>query len=355
MVDQTTMYSVRGRLVMKMAIRSVLYKLTFLSAVLGCVSSSCFGKDSGPLFLEKVIPLPGVEGRIDHFSVDVPGQRLFIAALGNGSVEVLNVRQGERTAEIRELKEPQGVYYDAKTSRLYVATGGDGKLRIYDGKSLTVEETLELGDDADNIRYESQTGDIWVGYGDGGLGIVNSTGQKVGSVALGTHPEAFQFEEGGDRAYVNVPKQSSITVIDRQKRAVLAKWGLGGSSANYPMAIDDAAKRLFAGCRSPARLVVFDTTSGRIVAALATVGDADDVFYDARRRLVYVIGGEGAVEILRERDSDHYDPIERVTTAPGARTGLYVPSLDRLFVGVPHRGSQAAKVLVYKITVGGSA
>ena len=339
---------------MKMVIRSVLYKLTFLYAVLGYVSSNCSGKDSGPLFLEKVIPLPGVEGRIDHFSVDIPGQRLFIAALGNGSVEVLNVQQGERTAEIRGLKEPQGVYYDAKTSRLYVATGGDGKLRIYDGKSLTVQETLELGGDADNIRYESQTGDIWVGYGDGGLGIVNSTSQKVGSVALGTHPEAFQFGENGDRAYVNIPKQSGIIVIDRHKRAVLAKWGLGGSLANYPMAIDDAAKRLFAGCRSPARMVVFDTASGRIVAALATVGDADDVFYDARRRLVYVIGGEGAVEILQQRDPDHYDPIGRVTTAPGARTGLYVPSLDRLFVGVPHRGSQAAKVLVYQITVEGS-
>jgi hypothetical protein len=129
---------------MKMVIRSVLYKLTFLSALLGCVSSSCSGKGGGPLYLEKEIPLPGVEGRIDHFSVDVPGQRLFIAALGNGSVEILDVRQGERIAEVKGLQEPQGVYYDSTTRRLYVATGGDGKLRIYDGKSLTVQKTLEL-------------------------------------------------------------------------------------------------------------------------------------------------------------------------------------------------------------------
>ena len=92
-----------------------------------------------------------------------------------------------------------------------------------------MRETLEFGGDADNVRYDQQTGDIWVGYGNGGIGIVNSTGQNVGSVALGTHPESFQFEQNGDRVYVNVPKQFGITVVDRKKRAAVAKWGLGYS------------------------------------------------------------------------------------------------------------------------------
>ena len=170
------------------------------------------GQSAGPLVLEKEIALPGVEGRIDHFSVDIPNQRLFVAALENGSVEILDIRRGERTAEIKGLKEPQGVYYDAKTGRIYVATGGDGRLRIYDGKSLALQETLEFGSDADNVRYDQQSGDIWVGYGNGGIGIVNSTGQNLGSVALGSHPESFQFEQNGDRVYVNVPKQFGITV-----------------------------------------------------------------------------------------------------------------------------------------------
>ena len=293
--------------------------------------------------------MPGVQGRIDHFSVDVPGQRVFIAALENGSVEILDTRQGERTAEIKELKEPQGVYCDSKSGRLYVATGGDGKLRIYDDKSLIVRETLEFGGDADNVRYDQQTGDIWVGYGNGGIGIVNSTGQKAGSIALGTHPESFQFEQNGDRVYVNVPKQLGITVVDRKKRAAFAKWGIGGLFANYPMALDDTNKRLFVGCRLPARLVVLDTTSGRIVTSLATLGDTDDIFYDPGRHLVFVIGGEGAVEILRQHDPDHYEPVQRIATAPGARTGLFVPAFNRLFVAVPHRGLQSARVLVYEV------
>ena len=330
-----------------MRFRLLLHDIIFLLALLSALSAS--GDVPGPLHLEKEIPLSDVEGRIDHFSADEGGQRLFIAALGNGSVEIVDIRKGERTAEIKGLDEPQGVYYDSKTGRLYVATGRDGKLRIYDGKSLSLQETLEFGNDADNVRYDRQTGDIWVGYGHGGLGIVNSAGQKIGLISLGSHPEAFLFEGTGNRVYVNVPKQFGITVIDREKREVIAKWGVGGALANYPMALDDLDKRLFAGCRVPARLVVLDTSSGRIVGTLPTVGDTDDVFYDTVRRQLYVIGGEGAVEIFRQRDPDHYESVGRTNTVVGARTGFFLPNSNRLYVAAPHRGSQAAKVLVYAV------
>jgi hypothetical protein len=168
-------------------------------------------------------------------------------------------------------------------------------------------------------------------------------------ISLGSHPEAFLFEGTGNRVYVNVPKQFGITVIDREKREVIAKWGVGGALANYPMALDDLDNRLIAGCRVPARLVVLDTSSGRIVGTLPTVGDTDDVFYDTVRRQVYVIGGEGAVEIFRQRDPDHYESVGRTNTVIGARTGFFLPNSNRLYVAAPHRGSQAAKVLVYAV------
>jgi hypothetical protein len=151
---------------------------------------------------------------------------------------------------------------------------------------------------------------------------------------------------------VNVPKRLGVTVIDRQKRAVAGNWGLGGALANYPMALDEAGNRLFVGCRLPARLVVFDTATGRIAVALPTVGDVDDVFYDSTRRRVYAIGGEGAVDVFRQRDADHYERLERTATAPGARTGLFVPALNRLFVAAPRRGSRPARVLVYEVSGG---
>src|SRR5215469_2969100 len=266
--------------------------------------------DRSPLRLEKEIALAGVEGRIDHCSVDVPGKRIFIAALGNGTVEVVDLAKGERTAEIKGLKEPQGLYYDDATSRLYVASAGDGTLRIYEGKDLTLRSTLEFGDDADNVRYDEKARQIWVGYGSGGLGNV-AGGEKAEEIPLGAHPESFQLEHNGSRVFVNVPKELGVAVVDRKKHAVISKWGLDWTAANYPMALDEGDARLFVGCRLPARLVILDTNSGHVVVKLPVVGDADDVFFDPARALVYVIGGEGAVDIFRAHDANHYDHVGR--------------------------------------------
>jgi DNA-binding beta-propeller fold protein YncE len=305
--------------------------------------------DPGLLRLEKEIALPGVEGRIDHFSVDTAGNRIFIAALGNGTIEVVDISKGKRTAEIRELKEPQGLYYDSATNRLYAASGGDGTLRIYDGTSLALQSTLQLGDDADNVRYDENTRQIWIGYGSGRLGRV-AAGEKAGEISLGSHPESFQLERNGSRIFVNVPKQFGVAVVDRTNGAVTAKWGLDRTFGNYPMALDEVDKRLFVGCRVPARLVILDTKTGHVVAKLPIVGDTDDVFFDPTRHLIYLIGGEGAVDIVGLRDPNHYEHVGRTNTAAGARTGLFVPDLDRLFVAAPHRESQTARLLVYRIT-----
>jgi DNA-binding beta-propeller fold protein YncE len=307
------------------------------------------GEDAGPLHLERDIPLAGVEGRIDHFSVDVSGKRIFVAALENGTVEIIDIRKGERVTQIKGLKEPQGVFFDDKTGKLSVATARDGKLRAYDGTKFDLLRTIELGSDADNIRYDERANEIWVGYGDGGIAILDPDGKKVGAVALGAHPEAFQIERIGDFAYVNVPKRLGVVVLDRTKRVAIANWGLGGSFANYPMALDEASRRLFVVCRLPARLIVLDTNSGQIVTSLNTVGDADDVFYDGERHLIYVVGGEGSVEVIRQRTPNQIEAIGKINTGAGARTGLFVPQWSRLLVARPHRGPHSAAILVYTI------
>lgn len=332
---------------MKAGIHWVRLLISCLFAFLPAVSSR--GQNPGSLKLEQKIPLPGVIGRIDHFSADIQGNRLFVAALGNGSVEVLDVGRGERSSEIKGLKEPQGVLYDAARNQLYVATGGDGKVRIYDGKSLDLESTVDFGDDADNLRVDTKSGDICVGFGSGGIGTIDSSGQKVGTISLGSHPESFQFDEAADRVYVNVPKQLGVAVIDSKKRAVVGKWALGLSFANYPMALDRANRRLFVGCRLPARLVILNANSGQVIQTLAAVGDADEVFYDEKRRCIYIVGGGGAIDIFRQDDPDHYEPAGRTVTAPGARTGYWWPSCDRLYVAEPAKGGQAAAVLVYAV------
>lgn len=321
--------------------------LELLAAIIA-VLSSVHAQNTSPLHLEKEIPLLGVEGRIDHFSADVPGWRLFVAALENGTVEVLDIRKGKRTEEIKGLSEPQGLYYSSQAGALYVASGGDGTLRICDGNSLSFRRILEMGEDADNVRYDGRSNQILVGFGNGGLALVDASGQKVGTIPLSSHPESFQLEEESSRIFVNVPKESAVVVVDRTKHTVIAKWGLDWTFANYPMALDEEDKRLFVGCRLPARLVVLNTGSGQVVSKLQIVGDVDDVFFDSIHRMIYVIGGEGFVDAFRLRDPDHLDKVARVNSAPGARTGLFVSVLNRLFVAVPHRGSQPAKVIVYE-------
>ena len=265
-----------------LGLRTSVWPLRLASSFLGLLAatsvalSSVYAQKTSPLHLEKEIPLPDVEGRIDHFCADVPGQRLFVAALENGTVEVLDIRKSERSAEIKGLTEPQGVAYSSQNSELYVASGGDGTLRIYDGNSLKLRETLEFGDDADNVRYDGRSAQILVGFGDGGLGLVDASGQKIGTIPLSSHPESFQLEEGDSRIFVNVPKEFAVAIADRTKHTVIAKWGLDRAFANYPMALDEEDKRLFVGCRLPARLVVLNTDSGQVVAKMPVVGDTDD-------------------------------------------------------------------------------
>lgn len=298
--------------------------------------------------LEKEIPV-SVQGRIDHFSIDLPGQRLFVSALGNDSVEVIDLRRGEQIHSILGLKEPQGLLYAPNTNRLFVASDGDGTVRSYDGKSFVPSKTVGVGDDADNVRYDAQTNHLIVGYGDGGLITFDTNLQIISDVKLPVHPEAFQLARKSPFTFVNLPNDSSIAVIDRATNKAIGKWRVTAAAANFPMALDEDDERLFVGCRSPARLLVLDTGSGKLITELPTVGDTDDLFYDAARKKLYVIGGDGHLDVFEQKDADHYKPALRIKTAPGARTGFFAPTLNRIFVAAPRHGPNEARILVYRV------
>lgn len=303
---------------------------------------------SPPLVADKEIPLPDVEGRIDHLSVDVKGQRLFVAALGNGTVEVIDLRSGRRVHEIHGLEEPQGLLYEPDSHRLFVACGGDGTVRAYSGKTFALLKTASLGDDADNVRWDAQKREVLVGYGSGGLARFTVDLKQTGNLELPSHPESFRMEQQGTRLYVNLPKSHSIAVIDRSRDAIIDMWRQSTVADNFPMALDEDDQRLFVGFRSPARLLVVNTADGMTVAQMGTAGDTDDLFYDPGAQKIYVIGGAGVVDVYQQTDADHYQRIDGLSTAPGARTGLLVPELHRLYVAAPKRGDDPARILVYR-------
>jgi DNA-binding beta-propeller fold protein YncE len=329
---------------------------TLLTAgLMACASLARAANNAGAgaapatLKLIQTIPLPGVTGRFDHFAVDAKGHRLLVAALGHNTLEVLDIAAGQRLRSIGGLHKPTGVLYLASSNQIAVANGDDGTFKTFDGASYELLKSLTGLDDADNVRFDAKAGTIYVGYGSGALAILAATTMNLtGSIKLPAHPESFQLEAQGPRIFVNVPDARQIAVLDRQKQSVTATWPMKEFQANFPMALDEANHRLFIGCRKPARLVVFDTTAGKPVTDVAISGDTDDLFYDAARKRLYLSCGEGFLDVVAQRDADHYERIERVPTAAGARTSFYSPALDRLWLAVPQRGRQSAEVRAYR-------
>src|SRR5215813_6094304 len=327
--------------------RSFEWRMGMIFMILITFFALAWGQAAQPLRLETTIEMPDVRGRIDHLSIDIKGERLFVAALGNNTLEVIDLKAGKRAKTIGELKEPQGIRYVPETNRLYVANGNDGSVRIFDASSYAPLKTVNYGDDADNLRYDPGRKRIYVGYGGGALAEIDGEGNKVGETKLDAHPESFQLEEDSPRIYVNLPKSRKVIVVDREKRTIIATWKTGMAFANYPMALDEADHRLFVVTRLPARLLVFDTNTGNIVQKLAAVGDCDDVFYDKNRKRIYASGGEGAISVFEQKDADHYTELARITTVKGARTSFFSPDLDRLFLAVRREGSQPAAIQVF--------
>jgi YVTN family beta-propeller protein len=303
------------------------------------------------LSLVKSIPLPNVTGRIDHLGVDKKGERLFVAELGNNSVDIIDLREGKRISSVTTgLSEPQGIAFVPELNRLFVANRADGSLDIFDGKTFKLLQTLKLNGDADNIRYDSKNGLVYVGYGNGGLAVINAaSGEKLGNIQLPGHPESFQIEKLGNKVFVNVPDDDSIIVADKKNLKVTSKWTLTSAKENFPMALDEGNHRLFVGFRDPAKVIVYDTDSGREVASFNTAKDVDDIFYDAANKQIYISGGEGAVDIFKQGDANHYDFVNRIQSIQGARTSLLVPELNQLYLAAPEHQGQEAQIQVYQV------
>lgn len=300
--------------------------------------------------LKSAVPLPGVEGRFDHAAVDPATHRLFFAALGNDTLEVVDVRAEKRVHTISALKEPTGVLFLHELNLLVVANGGDGTCRFYDGTTYAERGRIGRLEDADNLRFDSKEKRVYLGYGEGALGVIDPVAMKlVASIPLAKHPESFQLEENGPRIFVNVPGARQIAVVDRPAGKVVATWPVDEAHANFPMALAEKEHRLFVGCRQPARLLALDTENGQRVAAIPLSGDVDDLFFDAARSTLYASCGEGYLDVFSFTAPANLTRMHRLPSAMGARTSFFSATLDLLFLAVPHHGAQGAEIRLYTL------
>jgi hypothetical protein len=360
----------------RVAVTAVL-QLLALPALAATPTAASSPKAPAVLRYAGSIPLAHVRGRMDHVSVDVSGRRLFAAAYDNETLEVIDLADGKQVKSL-PLDEPQQSYFVPSVNRLFVASSGDGTVKIFNGSTFALERTVHLSSDADNMRYDAVRRHVLVDYGgekylfgkavarkgekDGAVAVLDLNGHIVDRIRIGGHPEALQLEQKiGDRLFINNPEKHEIVVADLSNDKVLVRWEAG--CENYPMALDEARRRLFVFCRNGGYVAVFDTESGRRVASVrATPGaSSDDMFYDSGRHRLYILArmplnpkqprgglGHGIVDVIQEEDPDHYQVIATDTTGWGAQTGMFVPEWGKLFVAARQQPTgQSAAILEY--------
>jgi DNA-binding beta-propeller fold protein YncE len=306
------------------------------------------------LQLSRTIALSDVQGKFDHLAIDLAGHRLFIAATGNHSVEVIDLATDRVQQSITGLGKPHGLAWVPETGSLYVADGSLGELRVYKGKPLVLAATIKLTDDADDMVYDGANHLLFVGHG--GSDAVNpanvavidtSRFALVANLRVATHPEAFEIDPQSQRVFANIADSNEVTVIGTGTRAIRAHWKLTRAADNVPLAYDHEHKLLYVACRTPGMLIALDSMTGQEVASQPAAGKADDLFYDAALRRVYMISGDGEVDAFQVDETKHMYPIGVLRTADGAKTALFVSAQSLLYVGVPGTLEHSAEVRVY--------
>jgi YVTN family beta-propeller protein len=325
------------------AITAAVALLLLISCLAG-VSSS----DNSVLRLAGTIPLGGITGRIDHMAATPDGRWLFVAALGSNRVLRIDTAAAKVSGVITGVKTPQGVCYLSKSNKLAVASGGDGDVRFYTADTLRPLGVVRGLEDADNLRYDPDANLLYAGYGEGALAIIDPEMMaQTGRIPLDGHPESFQLEERGTRIFINVPAPDEVEVFDRATRRLLYEWTLKPLAANFPMALDEAHKRLYIGTRKPPGMAVMETEAGKVIAIMEACGDADDLFYQPSGRLSYLSGGQGCVNVFRQGEANNYERLGKAETFAGARTSLLVPPAHRLYVAVPRSHGREAEIMVF--------
>lgn len=331
-------------------------KIIMLGVAAFALSLPLFAQSgSAPLQLVQTIPLT-VEGRLDHLTADVKGMRLFVAALGNNTVEVIDLRAGKRVSSLTALQKPQGVWYVAELRKLFVASGNDGMCRVYNGKTLELIESIKLDLGADLVGYNPRSKLFYAGYGGedakkdyGNVAIINArTNKHIGDIRTKVHPGGILVDDSGRRIYVTLPATSEVAVIDAKSHEITKSWEAVQAKRTVALSLDSANSRLFVGARTPGHIIVYDIVSLDKVADFPTVGLLDGMFFDARQKRLYVSGGEGFIDVFQQRDADHYEPLARIATGPTARTSLFVPELNRYYVALPRNGEKGAEIRVYQ-------
>jgi DNA-binding beta-propeller fold protein YncE len=297
--------------------------------------------------------MPGFTGDFDHFGLDLKGNRLFLASEDQKTVEVFDLRTGERVHSIKGFSQPLTMAFLSESDRLIVTDGGEADaVELVDCKEYKIMSTLKLGSRVDHGVYNPVNKYFYVENGGGPDGkthvltiIDTESFKQAGEVAglPGSSNEGMVIDRQGKRLYVNLTGTDEVGVIDLSTRQLIARWPLPDVHVAHAIALDEPNHRLFTATRKPSQFIVFNTDTGKVVNILPCVGMNSDMSLDVARKRIYVSGSETA-SVFEQRDADHYEHIAEVPTAYRAKSSIFVPELKRLYVADSGKGKPAAKL-----------
>ena len=331
----------------KLYLYLVYFLLFFIS-----LNAYCNNENSSKdiLQLQKKVLIPNVNGRISQITFDSRRQLLYIVAPENNSIEIVNLKNYSIKKQITSILEPKGISYIKETDILIITSGIDGKYFVLNASDLTILHSFSIGPKPSGIKYDSISKRIYIGFGYGSISEIEpNTFENLIEYKLEGSPEEFQFHENGNKFFVNIPSMLHFEVIDKTKKKVVSKIKINGATNNFPMAIDTKTRRLFIGCQSPAKVVIFDTETYRQLTSFDCDGDPNNIFYDPVKLRIYLSCGAGFINIFEQITGDEFKLIEKRPTRNGARTSLYIPELDLFVVAIPSSLNRPAEIVIFSI------
>jgi DNA-binding beta-propeller fold protein YncE len=322
-----------------------------LAAALLLISSAAAAKGAEPATLEllQTIRLTGKSGRLDHLAIDGKHGRLFVANLSNDSLDIVDLKEGKLLKQISGQKKIQGIAYAEDLDRIFVGNGVSGECNVFDGRDYALLKSIKLPG-SDNVRYSPSRRLVYVGHAEKMLSAIDAQTYEVkADIPLPGRPEGFQLETKRPRLYLNTVDPTQLVVVDTDKNEVLHRYPIKLADRAYPMAVDEANRRLFLGCRNKPSVVIVDSETGHEVTSVAIPKDIDDLFYDKKNKRLYASCGAGFLAVIQQRDADHYEKVETIPTAKLARTCFFDPAGERLYLIVPRQeGEEGPTIRVYR-------
>jgi YVTN family beta-propeller protein len=353
------------------------------SSIIGQVKDNTIAT---PLEFTTSIPMFNVTGRIGHMAYNNKLQLIYVAALSNNTMQVVDMQSKKVIHSIKSLNQPNGVAFNPATDMIFIACFGDGLCRGFNSNTYSEANSQNLGGIVNTVIYSPLSQRLYIGYGEGAVAVYDANSIKIKStIKLPAHPESFQIDENSNILFVNIPKTRQLDIIDLKNNVIKNSWKIEEAAENYPMALDTANHRLFIGCRNPAKLLVLDSETGNKIASIDIYGDVNDIFYNSITKQIYVCCGEGYLNIIKQdikqveqvikQDTkqatkgkagtkqvkqnikqqtklvkqDTYETISKIFTSAGARTALFIPELNQLIVAAPAASGKDAQLMIYRI------